>query len=153
LLNKRWVLEMYRKRRYSEIIPAEKLKIVPHGVATDKFKVYEKKSSRGIKLKFFPSRPNDPLKGLNTLVNAANSLWKQRHDFRILITGNTNINIEKHPFIICEGWKSGNELYSAYATSDLIVVPSLWAEPFGLAALEAMSSGIAVIASQTGGLT
>jgi glycosyltransferase involved in cell wall biosynthesis len=99
----------YMKRRYSEIIPAEKLKIVPHGVATDKFKPYEsEKSCREIKLIFFPSRPNDPLKGLNALINAANILWKQRRDFRILVTGNTNINIEKHPFIICEGWKSGN---------------------------------------------
>jgi glycosyltransferase involved in cell wall biosynthesis len=34
----------------------------------------------------------------------------------------------------------------------LQVVPSLWAEPFGLVAAEAMMRGTAVIASQTGGL-
>ncbi len=144
----------YMKRRFSEIIPIEKLEIIPSGVATDKFKPYEsEKSNREIKRIFFSSRPNDPLKGLNALINAANILWKQRRDFRILITGNTNINIEKHPFLIQQSWKSENEICSTYASSDLAVVPSLWAEPFGLAALEAMSSGIAVIASQTGGLT
>jgi len=144
----------YMKRRFYEIIPIEKLEIIPSGVATDKFKPYEsEKSNREIKHIFFPSRPDDPLKGLNTLINAANIIWKQRRDFRILVTGNTNINIEKYPFLIQKSWKSENEICSTYATSDFAVVPSLWAEPFGLAALEAMSSGIAVIASQTGGLT
>ena len=143
----------YMKKRFSEIIPIEKIEIIPSGVATDKFKPREsEKSNREIKRIFFPSRPDDPLKGLNTLINAANILWKQRRDFRILVTGNTNINIEKYPFLIQESWKSEDEICSTYATSDFAVVPSLWAEPFGLAALEAMSSGIAVIASQTGGL-
>lgn len=147
----------YMKKRFSEIIPIEKLKNIPSGVATDKFKPDGKieKSNRGIKVIFFSGRANDPLKGLNTLINAANSLWKQRVDFRILVTRNKdlNINIEKHPYLIEENWKSEKEICTTYATSDLAVVPSLWAEPFGLAALEAMSSGIAVIASQTGGLT
>ena len=146
----------YMKRRFSEIIPVEKLEIIPSGVATDKFKPCEsEKRNRATKRIFFPSRPDDPLKGLNTLINAANILWKQRHDFRILITGNTDIStgIEKYSFLIQESWKSEDEICSTYATSDLAVVPSLWAEPYGLAALEAMSSGIAVIASQTGGLT
>jgi glycosyltransferase involved in cell wall biosynthesis len=33
------------------------------------------------------------------------------------------------------------------------VVPSRWDEPFGLATLEGMASGLAVIASRTGGTT
>ena len=32
------------------------------------------------------------------------------------------------------------------------IVPSIWEEPFGLAAAEAMMRGTAVIASRTGGL-
>lgn len=144
----------YMEKRFSEIIPTEKLKIIPHGVATDKFKPYDsERSNREIKLIFAPGRPDDPIKGLNTLLGAANILWKHRHDFRILIPRYTNTSIRKYPFLIQEEWKSGNEIYSTYATSDLVVVPSIWAEPFGLAALEAMSSGVAVIASRIGGLT
>ncbi len=41
----------------------------------------------------------------------------------------------------------------AWRRSLLAVVPSVWAEPFGIVALEAMAAGRAVIASQTGGLT
>ena len=35
---------------------------------------------------------------------------------------------------------------------DLVVVPSQWDEPFGLVAIEAMASGVAVIAARRGGL-
>ena len=36
--------------------------------------------------------------------------------------------------------------------SDLVCVPSVWQEPFGMAALEAMACGAAVVASERGGL-
>ena len=42
-----------------------------------------------------------------------------------------------------------DELFRA---SDIVVVPSQWPEPLGCVALEAMSAGAAVIASQIGGL-
>jgi len=38
------------------------------------------------------------------------------------------------------------------ANASVVVVPSLWPEPFGLTALEAMASGAALIASPRGGL-
>lgn len=40
-----------------------------------------------------------------------------------------------------------------YHCHDVLVFPSLWEEPFGLTLLEAMSSGLAVVASGTGGST
>ena len=36
--------------------------------------------------------------------------------------------------------------------ASIIVIPSLWKEPFGLVAAEAMANGIAVISSRSGGL-
>jgi len=41
---------------------------------------------------------------------------------------------------------------AAMAGAAIVVVPSRWAEPFGLTALEAMASGAALIAAETGGL-
>ena len=38
-------------------------------------------------------------------------------------------------------------------TASIIIIPSLWEEPFGLVAAEAMSNGVAIIASKVGGLT
>jgi glycosyltransferase involved in cell wall biosynthesis len=40
----------------------------------------------------------------------------------------------------------------AYVQADIVVVPSLWEEPFGRVVVEAMSFGIPVIASNLGGL-
>jgi len=37
--------------------------------------------------------------------------------------------------------------------ADLCVVPSVWPEPFGIPAVEAMAMGLAVVASRVGGLT
>lgn len=39
-----------------------------------------------------------------------------------------------------------------YAAADILVVPSVWREAFGIAALEGLSGGLAVVASASGGL-
>ncbi len=54
--------------------------------------------------------------------------------------------------IVVEGYQPHDRVLEAMARAAIIVVPSRWPEPFGLAALEAMASGAALIASDTGGL-
>ncbi len=44
------------------------------------------------------------------------------------------------------------ELNTQYSESNILVVPSVWEEPFGLVALEAIACGCVVIASNCGGL-
>jgi glycogen synthase len=43
------------------------------------------------------------------------------------------------------------ELPGVYQRHDLFVFPSVWEEPFSIALLEALASGLAVVATQTGG--
>lgn len=43
-------------------------------------------------------------------------------------------------------------MLAAYREHDLLVVPSLWEEPFGLVAIEAMSAGVPVLATDRGAL-
>ena len=50
------------------------------------------------------------------------------------------------------GWMNGHELESLWAHHDLLVVPSLWPEPFGQVGIEAGSRGVPVAAFAVGGI-
>jgi glycosyltransferase involved in cell wall biosynthesis len=50
------------------------------------------------------------------------------------------------------GQVSHAEAMALYARAEIAVAPSLWEEPFGRSAIEAMSRGCALIASARGGL-
>ncbi len=50
------------------------------------------------------------------------------------------------------GYRPHADVLAAMARAAIVVVPSRWAEPFGLTALEAMAAGAALVASDRGGL-
>ena len=50
------------------------------------------------------------------------------------------------------GFKDYDFVQQKMKDASVIIIPSLWNEPFGLVAAEAMSNGIAVIASKVGGI-
>lgn len=49
------------------------------------------------------------------------------------------------------GMLSRDELRRVYQEHDILVFPSIWDEPFSITVLEAMSSGLAIVATPTGG--
>src|SRR5438034_10653049 len=51
------------------------------------------------------------------------------------------------------GWLSASELAEELANASVVVVPSLWPEPFGLVGIEALAAGRPCVASATGGIT
>ena len=51
-----------------------------------------------------------------------------------------------------KGWLGADELAQEFADASVVVVPSLWPEPFGLVGIEALAAGRPVIASATGGI-
>jgi glycosyltransferase involved in cell wall biosynthesis len=50
------------------------------------------------------------------------------------------------------GWVEGSEVESLLAACDLLVLPSLWPEPFGLAGIEAGLQGVPSVAFAVGGI-
>ncbi len=50
------------------------------------------------------------------------------------------------------GWLDPEQLARELAEASVVVVPSLWPEPFGLVGIEALAAGRPVIASATGGI-
>lgn len=101
-----------------------------------------------------------PEKGFEFLANVAKELVKQGLNFKLLIVGgNRNPAVEnevKRYFesvqdrIIFAGFKTGNALARAYAAGDVFLHCSI-TETFGLVVLEAMASGMPVVARDQGG--
>ncbi len=50
------------------------------------------------------------------------------------------------------GWLSGEDLAQQLADASIVVMPSLWPEPFGLVGIEAFAAGRPAVASATGGI-
>jgi glycosyltransferase involved in cell wall biosynthesis len=54
--------------------------------------------------------------------------------------------------VFFKGWLTSEQLAEEFANASVVVVPSLWPEPFGLVGIEALAAGRPVIASATGGI-
>lgn len=95
-------------------------------------------------------RGDDPTKGRHILMKAAAMLAERRQDFELWITD--KLAGEAPPWLRCLGWQTPKKLAQLYARADIAVFPSIWEEPFGLVALEAMAVGRPVVAADVGGL-
>ncbi|MBI2425946.1 MAG: glycosyltransferase family 4 protein [Candidatus Hydrogenedentes bacterium] len=95
-------------------------------------------------------RGEDPVKGLDVLMAAGAILHTQRQDFEIWAT--VAPEQEGPRWFRPLGWCSFNETAELYRRADVCVVPSVWQEPFGMVALEAMATGRPICASAVGGL-
>jgi glycosyltransferase involved in cell wall biosynthesis len=61
---------------------------------------------------------------------------------------------QRNPHVHVEftGWLQHSQLASLLGTADLVVMPSLWPEPYGLVGPEANRRGVPVVAFATGGI-
>ncbi len=124
--------------------------VIPHGVDCKRFTPAPGRHASKKPALFMPGRVEDPAKGFAVLMEAATTLVEAGYDFEVRAT-----IPEGHPgpsWLKPTGKLDYAAMPGAYQEADICVVPSIWEEPFGIVALEAMASGIPVCASQTGGL-
>jgi D-inositol-3-phosphate glycosyltransferase len=147
---------------------ATKVSVIPLGVDIDRFRPADQAEARhalglnGERIILFVGRL-EPLKGIDILINAAANL-ESDVDCSVLIVGGdetsrTQVNrlrnlarqrgIEERVAFV--GAVDHEMLPLYYNAADVCVVPSHY-ESFGLVAVEAMASGIPVVASRVGGL-
>ncbi|KAI5919180.1 hypothetical protein F4810DRAFT_688725 [Camillea tinctor] len=158
-------------KRYLEDVAgvqSEKLSVLRRGVNTDGF--HPRRRNEELRRQW---APNGELilftcsrlageKGFGFLAQATNELHKRHLDFKLVIVGgNRNSVVEeeiKEMFeplresgkVIFTGFKVGEELTSHYASADIFLHCSV-TETFGLVVLEAMASGVPVVARDEGG--
>jgi glycosyltransferase involved in cell wall biosynthesis len=100
-------------------------------------------------------------KGLPLLVQAANMLRNQGYSFNLKLIGDgperetlqaevTRLGLQKE--VTFTGFLIGDELNEALSEAGAVVMPSIWEETAGLAAIEQMFRARLVIASDIGGL-
>lgn len=158
----------YSSRRIIELygVEKEKVKIVPNGVDTSKFRFLS--NCEGIKKKLgIENRPCIlfvgnliPRKGLNFLIEAAKYIVKSLRNAIFLIVGNGPLKnylvlyakrLSVHRNFIFLGKVSDNILPKIYNCADVFVLPSLQ-EGQGITLLEAQASAKPVVAFNVGGV-
>ena len=106
-------------------------------------------------------------KGVDLFVDAVKEIYGDFKDWNFKIIGSPKLGINKlDEFSIkikkdfealgerakMTGFINSKKLNKIMSDASVIVIPSVWDEPFGLVAAEAMASGIALISSNSGGL-
>ncbi len=100
-------------------------------------------------------------KGIPILLQAARMLKKEAHQFEVLLIGDGPQRPRLEAIISSEhlencvritGYLTGPALANALRDVRVVVMPSIWEETAGLAAIEQMIRGRLVIASRIGGL-
>lgn len=115
----------------------------------------------GGELQVFASGRLSPEKGFPILLSAWSTLLPRIGAARLKIAGEgpermaleryiRHLGLEGSVELL--GWTSRADIAEHLNQSQFVVVPSIWEEPFGLVAAEALMAGRAVVASRTGGL-
>ena len=146
------------------------------GLTNNKEKVFVLYNGVKRTLKKFPLKKKEilfvgrlvPEKGVDIYVDAIEPLVSNFPEWNFGLIGSSklgsNINKSNYSQDIINKFKKLGHQANFYGFKDysfvqekmrdasIIVIPSLWEEPFGLVAAEAMSNGIAIIASNVGGI-
>jgi len=128
------------------------------------------------KLKKFPKKKKEVLfvgrlvleKGVDLYVDAIKNIANMFPDWQFDLIGSYRLGDDKNEESFVgdiikkfnkisnqtrfHGFKNQEFVQEKMKNASIIVIPSIWEEPYGLVAAEAMSNGIAIIASNVGGI-
>lgn len=139
-------------------VPLDRMTVVPVGVDPDTFKPYPE--VRPVKGRIMVTSSSDvPMKGLVPLLEAVAKLRAER-DIELVVIGRPQPGgrvakamerLSLDDIVTTVSGVSDEELARLYGEAEVAVVPSLY-EGFSLPAIEAMSCGVAVVATTGGAL-
>jgi glycosyltransferase involved in cell wall biosynthesis len=105
-----------------------------------------------------------PEKGIDIVIEAMIKLvhGQGKRDLRLSLAGSGSTQYENHlhqlvnqaglsDFVSFLGWVQPDEIPGLLRRFDVLLLPSIWPEPFARVVLEGMISGLVVVATPTGG--
>lgn len=141
-----------------------KVELIPNSVDTSRFYPGERKEQGRTGLKvLFPRRISHE-RGILPMMVAADALLERFPDLQMQFVGETIedadicraflfwLSCHPHRARITHEVKSFDEMRLVYADADIAVIPTVYSEGTSLSCLEAMSSGLPVVATNVGGL-
>lgn len=163
-LDKIYCVSEYIKRRFLDGISVDHKKVIVlyNGVKRDEASLPKKE-----KIVIFVGRIVKE-KGVHLFCNSVDNIYDKYQDWKFTIVGSPKLGVNKFNAFSNEikksfesngprakmlGYVDSINLRKLMKRASVIVIPSIWEEPFGLVAAEAMSNGTAIIASNVGGLS
>ncbi|MEA5549896.1 glycosyltransferase family 4 protein [Anabaena cylindrica UHCC 0172] len=152
-----WIREGLKQQGY----PAQTAQTIYLGAPVEEF--YQAELPPRDKLHIVYASLLMPYKGADVLIEALTLLQVEGMEFTATFAGGTLIPEfvdELKEFVKSEGLEeqvkftgvlSRQELKQLYRTQNVLVLPSRFQEPFSISLIEAMSAGLTIIASNTGG--
>lgn len=126
--------------------------VLPGGIDTARFSMLPPRNRQGPVRLGLIGRINDAYKGIVHAVRALRLLHGRGIEAELHVTGKPEDSPLSLPGVVFRGWFDKNSIRDFYRSIDICLIPSVWPEPFGIVALEAMCSGRPVIASRVAGL-
>jgi glycosyltransferase involved in cell wall biosynthesis len=101
-----------------------------------------------------------PEKGMKLFLNSAALIQKKIPNLKILLLGDGPWRPDVQAYakktglrhVEITGWLDSHELHACYRAATVLMITSLWPEPFGLIGIEAAAQGTPVVAIATGGI-
>ncbi len=126
--------------------------IIPNGIDTNRFnpEIEPLKEFEGKFNILFVGR-FEQRKGLKYLLSAFPMIVKEVPDARLIIVGSGYLNIPESDNIVVRKSISSSLIPRFYASSDVFCSPAIGNESFGIVLLEAMASGVPLVASSIPG--
>ena len=119
-------------------------------VLPDKVKSFKKRHGLEEKKVIFFSGRLSISKGANVTFEVIEKISQEFPDVILLVAG-TGSNIKERNNLKFTGWIDREEIKLAYAASDVVLVPSLYLDPFPRVVIEAMAAGKPVVGTCYGG--
>ena len=139
-------------------ISEDKIRVIPNGIDLDE--IIPGAAKKSVKTLMYAGRIDIDQKGLDIFLKAFAKLAKTHHDIKLVFTGpdwnNSTKLLEQlatklgiRDKVHFNGFLKRSEYLESLISANVFILPSRF-EPFGIVLLEAMATGVPVVASNTG---